>query len=231
MDAIERVLSSVEGGALVRATKLLDRDTRDCAPQPTLSQLSGRLVELTACGASAVLTCAFDLVYEAQSRGEPAAWVDGRRSGTFYPPDAQRRGVDLSALPVVRLGRGRGARVRRGRRGDVGGDAARAAERLLRSGAFALVVVDLEAGAKMPRALAGRLLGLAERHGALVLFVTHRPIDHPSIGPLISVRLQARLVAGRAPGTRRVEVRAVRDKRYGEGWRWEEERDGPPGLR
>lgn len=227
MDAIERVLSSVEGGAVVRGTQLLERDARDGAPRPTLSQLAGRLVELTACGASAALTCAFDLIYEAQSRGEPAAWVDARPSGTFYPPDAQRRGVDLAALPVVRVGRGR--RVRES--AQTGGDAARAADRLLRSGAFALVIVDLEAGAQIPRALAGRLLGLAERHRSLVLFVTHRPTSHPSIGPLISVRLEARLAAGRAPGTRRVEVRAVRDKRYGEGWRWEEERDGPPGLR
>src|SRR5438445_10836474 len=93
-----------------------------------LGAFRGRLVELSARGATATLTAAAELVVEAQTQGEPVAWL-ALAAGTFYPPDVADTGVDLAALVVVRA--------------SDATSAARAAERLLRSGAFGLVVLDL----------------------------------------------------------------------------------------
>src|SRR4051812_10317987 len=90
--------------------------------------LRGRFVELSARGASATLTTAVELIGEAQREHEPVAWIAGPH-GSFYPPDAAESGVDLAALVVVRV--------------PELVLATRAAERLLRSGAFGLVVIDL----------------------------------------------------------------------------------------
>src|SRR5438445_3597112 len=91
-----------------------------------LEELTGRLVELRCAGAG--LTSAFGLVLEAQAGEEPAAYVCGTAS-SFFPPDAAQGGVDLAALIVVRTG-------------DAA-SRARAAAELARSGAFALILVDL----------------------------------------------------------------------------------------
>src|SRR5437588_2807487 len=92
-----------------------------------LAALRGRLVEVSARGASAALTAAIEVVAEAQAEAEPVAWIT-LVDGSFYPPDVAANGVDLAALVVVRVR-------------DVTA-AARAAERVLRSGAFGLVVID-----------------------------------------------------------------------------------------
>jgi len=68
------------------------------------------------------------LLVEAQRRVESCAWITERLS-TFFPPDAAENGVDLRQLAVVRLREARSL--------------APAAETLLRSGGFGLVVIDL----------------------------------------------------------------------------------------
>jgi hypothetical protein len=85
-------------------------------------------VELSGGHAAPLLSLAFVLVADAQRAGEPVAWIQGTDS-TFFPPDVARNGVDLNTLTVVRLD-SIPARVR-------------AAVRLLRSGAFGLVGMDL----------------------------------------------------------------------------------------
>lgn len=96
-----------------------------------LPDLAGRLVELSASADAAHLTAALGLVLEAQLGGDRAAWValDG---SSFFPPDLVDTGIDLDALPVVRVP---DARL-----------AGRAADHLLRSNAFGLVVLDLAGG-------------------------------------------------------------------------------------
>src|SRR5688572_2535589 len=66
-----------------------------------LAALRGRLVELSARGATATLTAAIEIVAEAQAQSEPVAWFT-LPNGTFYPPDVAESGVDLAALVVVR---------------------------------------------------------------------------------------------------------------------------------
>jgi recombination protein RecA len=93
-----------------------------------LSSMRGRLVEISGRGATAILTTAVGIVLEAQLASEPVVWVT-LASATFYPPDMAASGVDLAALVVVRV---------------VDSTAAMsAAERVLRSGAIGLVVIDL----------------------------------------------------------------------------------------
>lgn len=93
----------------------------------SLEALTGRLVELSVSGASSALTAVTSLLLEAQLRREPAAWI-AIGDATFYPPDMAEAGCDLENLPVVRVGDAR--------------NGARAADLLLRSGGFRLVVLD-----------------------------------------------------------------------------------------
>lgn len=92
-----------------------------------LDALAGRFVEISSEGASVALTATIPLLHESQLRGEPAAWVAIGHS-TFYPPDLAESGCDLENLPVVRTEDAR--------------TAARAADLLLRSGGFRLVIID-----------------------------------------------------------------------------------------
>src|SRR4051812_44870189 len=109
----------------------------------TFAELAGRLVEVSASRASAALTISFGLVREAQERGEAVGWVTSTES-FFYPPDAAQGGTDLAALVVIRL--------------PNPASIPRAAEKLLRSGGFGLVVLDL-GSADIPMPLQTRLTG------------------------------------------------------------------------
>jgi len=156
-------------------------DARDALTKPawSLSVLRGRLVELSARGASATLTAATEIVAEAQAESEPVAWLTLATS-SFYPPDVADTGIDLAALVVIRAP-------------DILA-LARAAERCLRSGAFGLVVLDLGApqpGAELSMQIQGRLVTLAQTHDAAVVCLTEKTADTASLGSLVSLRAQA----------------------------------------
>ncbi|MEZ5962470.1 MAG: recombinase A [Planctomycetota bacterium] len=181
----------------------------------TLSGLSGRYVELAAHGPAARLTLAGALVLEAQLARQPAAWITSPQS-SFHPPDLAHNGVDLAALVVVRVPRT---------------DAMlRAAEILLRAGAFALVVVDLESAqdrGDVALAAQTRLVGLAQHHGSLLLCLTCS--DDRAPHSLASLRVEASLRP--LPDQRfACELEAVKDKRAGPGWRAQVVCRGVPGL-
>jgi recombination protein RecA len=184
------------------------------APSWTLAALSGRLVEISASPAGAPLTLAFRLVLDAQKRGEPAAWV-GRKDEPFYPPDAADGGIDLAALPVVWT------------KDPIG--AAKAADLLVRSGAFGLVVVDLGIDARLPAHAGSRLAVLAKQHRAAVVCLTDKDPARPSLGPLVSLRAHT-AVRTREGGRFRCEAQAIRDKRHGRTWAIAEVCRGPDGL-
>jgi len=179
----------------------------------SLAAIRGRLVELSARGASATLTAAVELVGEAQAQSEPVAWLT-LGTGTFYPPDVADSGIDLAALVVVRAP-------------DVTA-VARAAERLLRSGAFGLIVLDLGDKAELSMQIQGRLVTLAQTHDAAVVCLTEKPGDAGSLGSLVSLRAEALRV--REHGEFSVTLRALKDKRRGPGWAHTVKRRGPAGL-
>ena len=179
----------------------------------TLTEVAGRLVEISSSTASAALTITFGLVCEAQERGEPVGWVTSAEK-FFYPPDAARCGTDLAALVVVRLAERQSI--------------SRAGEKLLRSGGFGVVVLDLGA-ADIPMPLQTRLTGLAHRHHTALVCLTEKNAAAFSLGSLVSLRAHAekkRVADNRFA----CALRVLKDKRRGPTWNYEELYTGPAGL-
>lgn len=208
-DDLRQLLARARGAAATAKVLPLDaiangQGEGSAAPM-SLGALRGRFVELSARGASATLTAAFDLVAEAQREGEPVAWITDAQS-SFYPPDVAESGIDLAALVIVRVQSIDGA--------------PRSAERLLRSGAFGLVVLDLAGSeAVMPHHQQGRLVTLAQAHDAAVVCLTEKPEDAASIGSLISLRAEALRIGKVGTGEPfEVATRVLKDKRRGPGF-------------
>ena len=183
-------------------------------PSPwNLAEIAGRLIEISASAASASLTLVFGLVQKAHEGGELVGWVTSQES-FFYPPDVAHFGVDLSALAVIRVL-------------DVA-NIPRAGEKLLRSGGFGLIVLDLGA-ADIPTPLQSRLTGLAQHHHTALVCLTEKRSKTFSLGSLISLRVHAER---RRSSTNRFacQLRVVKDKRRGPTWSHEEICRGPAGL-
>ncbi len=179
-----------------------------------LKQLRGRLVELSSSRSSACLSLSCTLLLEAQKLSTPVIWISVTRD-SFYPPDLAANGIDLSLVPVVWVPDIRSA--------------IRAADQLLRTGSFGLLVIDLYRNARLPMSLQARLARLTHRHGCVVCFLTTKPEASPSLGSMIS--LYARASRSRSKSGRfRLEVRVVKDKRRAPVWRHVELIHGPPGL-
>lgn len=209
------VITSSELSALI--SRLGIRQGERPAPHPDrwgLDTLAGGIAELSSDGQCAAMSAAVSLVLEAQRRGEPAAWVAVGRS-TFYPPDVAQNGVDLVSLPVVRAADGRAA--------------ARTADKLLRCGAFAVVVVDFGRDHQVRVPAQSRLAGLAKKHRCVLLCLTRKKRDEPSIGSLVSLR---GVTGVKKTGFNRFrgEIHVTKDKRRGPGWSHEETFRGPEGL-
>jgi recombination protein RecA len=179
-----------------------------------LSAFSGRFGEISGDVAGASLTLVFRLIREAQEQGEAVAWV-GRWQSTFYPPDVADAGVDLAALPVVRAP-------------DVLA-AARAADLLVRSGAFGLLVLDVGPGAVLPLPAQTRLVGLAKQYDTALICLTEKSVDRPSLGSLVSLRAHTEKTRPQRDRFN-CEVRVLKDKRRGPGWKHTEVCRGPDGL-
>jgi recombination protein RecA len=184
------------------------------SPAWTLEALAGRMVEISSATTSASLTAATSLVLEAQHAGEPSVWIATGES-SFYPPDVAASGVDLEALVVVRA--------------DGTTQAARAADHLLRSGGFAIVVMDLAADSHLRMPVQSRLSGLAHTHRCAVVCLTRKAGDTPSIGSLVSIRGETNVT--REDFDRFAwEIHVIKDKRRGPGWSHVQSCRGPEGL-
>jgi recombination protein RecA len=220
-DDLRELLSKARSSATAAGARIVRLDGLAPVAGPEearwgLDALRGRLTELSARGATATLTTAIELVIEAQHAAEPIAWVTlGNTS--FYPPDLAESGVDLAALLVVRVH-------------DVTA-AARAAERLLRSGAFGLVVLDFGGTATVDLSMAhqGRLVTLAQAHDAAVVCITEKTGESASLGSLVSLRAEALRLHAREHDYD-VTLRVLKDKRRGPGWSRTIKLRGPAGY-
>lgn len=158
-----------------------------------------RLTEISGKGGGAGLTFAFSLLREAQSRCESVLWLSSPLK-PFYPPDAAANGVDLTRLPVLFLSRAEEAYL--------------ASAKLLGSGGFGLVVWDLASWKKRSQQVSlahlGRLNAMARHHRATILILTDKDKASPSLGCLVSLRLQVEAQQGHPE---LLEVEVVRDKR------------------
>jgi recombination protein RecA len=218
-DELDRFLANARGTAatakILSLEELRVRRAQDTSAQWGLAALRGRLVEVSARGATATLTAAIEIVAEAQEQSEPVAWI-ALTTSTFYPPDVAASGIDLAALVVIRAPDATAC--------------ARAAERCLRSGAFGLVILDLANDkADLSMQIQGRLVTLAQTHDAAVVCLTDKTEDTASLGSLISLRASALRVREK-PAEFGVQVRVLKDKRRGPGFTQLLKRRGPPGL-
>ena len=125
----------------------------------------GKVSELLGTASLGRLAAAVATTAAATGRGEVTAWIDP--DDAFDPASAAAAGVELERVLWVRP---RGV-----------GEAVRAAELVLATGGFAVVVLDLGAAAAGPREGAGRsalplrLARAVERAGAVVLVLAQRP--------------------------------------------------------
>ena len=199
---------------IITASDLLDRLWDPSGGHWSLARVAGRFIALEPDPESgtASLSLVAGLIREAQAQQGLCVWIAGPHRA-FFPPDFAASGVDLGALPLVRA--------------PDAAKAARAADTLLRSGSFALIVLDGD-GQALPLALQTRLAGLAGQHHT-ALVALRQPGERPCRGSLVSLRC--------ATGTRRAghdcfacELRAVKDKRQTPGWTHQELRHGPDGL-
>ncbi len=201
-----------EGEGVGRARQ--SRPARGPSKDWNLSSLAGRLTEISDSGAAPTLTAAASLILQAQQRGEPAAWI-GFGNSIFFPPDFAEWGIDLEALPVIRAPDDRAASL--------------AADQLLRSGAFGLVVLDLKSRAWMHMAVQSRLAALARKHHAALLCLTRKQQGAPSLGPLVSLHGEGR-ISRTAFSRFDWEIRILKDKRGAPGWSHTESCRGTDGL-
>lgn len=176
--------------AKVLSSPLFTTPSSDAAPADTrplaASTVPGRLVEL--CGAAQTST-AVAILAHLQREGETAAWVQPARA-ELYPPDLASAGVDVEALVVIHVPD----------TGNMSGAAGqcRAAELLLRSGGFGLIVLDFSRGDPAgSNAWQGRLLGLARQHEARVVILRREQNAKDSLGPLVGMRVASRVERAR----------------------------------
>ncbi len=190
---------------------------RELRPAPGAStwefdNLVGVLSELSEETSAGAVSFAAEIIAQAQAEREPVAWVAGTDS-VFYPPDLAERGVDLDAVIVIRAGAQEGTLT--------------AAEWLVRSAAFGLVIVDAGSGWKVNDAALGRILKLAEAGLCAVVFLTRKGPEDPSLGSRISLRA---CVARSGSGPFHVSVRTIKDKRSNAGSRQGRLYHGPSGM-
>jgi recombination protein RecA len=200
---------------LVRAADLEPQGTNpDGAASWSLEGLSGRVVELSGPAGAPCLSLACLLLRQAQEAGGLAVWVSARED-SFFPPDLAAAGVDLRSLPVVGL--------------PDSLSAGRAADWLLRTGAFSLLVLDLGRDLGLSVGLQGRLAQLARRQRDTVLILTEKGGAAPSLSSLVAVRAEA-LRVRRPQGGYRCGVRFLKHKQRAPGLQHGEVFHGPSGL-
>jgi len=152
----------------------------------------GHGVELWGEAASGRTSLALRAIASAHREGRLCAYVDG--PGELYPPCAAALGVELERLLVVRP--------------KAPGQLIWAATQLLRSAAFACVVLDLtHTGVRMSLAESKRLSDATTRGGSLLLVLT--PPDAPAEG-MTRLRTEAR-------GPEGLSVEVVRGRQLATG--------------
>ena len=180
-----------------------------------VAELPGRLLEFSSSHHSANLMPVCALILEAQRSQEPVVWIAQAKT-IFFPPDMAANGIDLEALPVVWVPHVKAA--------------VRTADHLIRSGAFGLVILDLDTKSCLDQGMLGRLIRLSDRHGTSIVCITSRTMrSMRSLGSMVSIRGETR-IRTLASNLFRCEVYITKDKRRGPGWKYEEVCCGPDGL-
>lgn len=169
-----------------------------------LAGLAGKVVEFSGWNQSACLSLTIPLIIESQQGVKECAWIlpaARRGESLFFPPDFHNAGIDCSRIPIIRS-----ANVT---------DSFSIAEKLIRSGGFSLVVLDLTEGKRVRGSTVGRISSMTQRYQCLLLCLTRNPPGHPSLDPMvfIHVHVEASLIDGRY----QVSARVQKDKTQAPG--------------
>jgi recombination protein RecA len=204
----------VEKPVIVKAKALVRRKTTG-QNGFSYANLTGRITEFNASRNAPVLSFLSLLIKEAQGRGEAVVWVEAGDS-IFFPPDFAANGIDLPALPVVWA-----PDVRSG---------VRAAEHLLRSNSFGLLIIDLPPHTIIEQGRLGKLARMADLNGTAVVLIAQQE-DGVSftLGSIVSLRLVGSRVE-RGGAAYRCVVSAIKDKHEAPGWRHIEVFHAPDGM-
>ncbi len=180
-----------------------------------VSDLYACISEISQAYPSGGLTVAISLVAQAIVAGNAVVWVSATES-IFYPPDVADQGIDLALIPVIRV--------------QTSYAATKVADWLLRSDAFALVVVDLGEQTVVTDSSLARLQHLVRRSGTGLVFLTIKSNDAESLGSMVTYR---GVVSSRVSenGIVHSGLAIIKDKRRGPGARYEGTYDAPVGLR
>lgn len=179
-----------------------------------LSVFQGRISEFSGVGPVCGLSFAFGLVSQAQQAKEPVAWLTETHS-SFFPPDVNSCGIDLESLIVIRLPHIKAI--------------ARSADKLARSAAFGLIVLDLGEAAFFPRAILSRLNSLCLKHQIAIVCLTRKTDQQASLGPLVSLRMRTQR-KWHSAFHYSVVSQVLKDKRASPGRHFEALYLSPPGL-
>lgn len=209
-------MAVLEKPVVLRASALIDKQkkrTRKC--EFSYTNLVGRLTELNGSRNTPVLSFLSLFIREAQVKGEHVVWVEAADS-VFYPPDFSVNGIDLNALPVVWVSDVRGG--------------IRAAEHLLRSNSFGLLVIDLPPHTIIDQGRLGKLARMADLNQVAVVLINNQE-DRISftLGSIVSLRLTGSRIDQDGSAYTCV-ISAVKDKRDAPGWRQMEVFHVPDGM-
>ena len=174
--------------------------------------LIGLVAEISEEVPSGAVTVAADIIVEAQCRNEPVAWVAGTDS-IFFPPDFHERGIDLSAVSVIRAG------------GEA--ESLMAAEWLIKSGAWGLVIVDVDCQWNISDASLFRIQKVAGRNLCAAVFLTRKRCHDPSLGSGIALR---GCVSSSGSGPFIVDVLTIKDRRFHSSSRRRRQYNGSSGM-
>jgi hypothetical protein len=182
-----------------------------------LKGLTGKVVEFSGWNQSACLSLTIPLILECQRGVKECAWIlpeSIRGESLFFPPDFLRAGIDCGRIPIIRS--------------HNAVDSFGIAEKLVRSGGFALVVLDLTAGKAVRDSTVGRLNSIVQRYQCLVLCLTRNPPGAPSMDPMIfiHVHVEAQLHKGQFQVTAVVQ----KDKTQAPGYRMKWNYEAPTGM-
>ena len=183
-----------------------------------LPGLSGMVVEFSGWNQSACISLSIPLIQECQLAGKICAWIvpcSVERASLFFPPDFAESGINCSEIPILWCKNAM--------------DGFGIAEKLLRSGGFGMLVLDLTESRRIRSNTMGRIHNMAQRFGSLVLCLTRKPQGEPSLDPMIFVHVH---VEARKKNTDVYEVMATiqKDKAQAPGKTMSWVYDAPPGL-
>jgi len=187
-------------------------------PELTFGSLSGQVVEFSGWRPTALITLSAGLMRACLKNRRECAWIlcgPENEHSLFYPPDLASAGIDVERIPILPA--------------DSAARAFGLAERLLRSGAFGMIVLDLTLHHSIRSRLVGRVNALARSHESLVLCLTRRPPGQPSLDPMVFIHYHMESRRDDA-GRFRASWHLRKDKQGVPGQRGEGLYEPPPGL-